>query len=392
MIKNIYITPPLPSTPLFTKLKHCMIKTSNLNNKKIYYYANSFYVNITKKDNLVDALDYTKKDNLVDALDYCDTLSDSANFNYSIGDLNSMYYNQKAQNLSNNLKKINTELQDKQDKGKITLNNLNYISKIENVQNYKIIIVVILLLIIIIISIIFNLNSKANYVKYLLLLLIVLFIVIYIIDHLYLDIEPFTISKELYGFNKFKNIINTDNDYISYRKIQDNYKNLDNYASIYTKLTNEQLGENEYHIRLNKLITSFEILNVLYKYKNELILFKMKSEISDKYMTNINKNLKKEISKYNNLNKFVKRINDKTKQTYNNIYFSTTNLTDIKYLLIYVTIISIVINVIIIEFKFNYVNKKILTLYIFLFLIGIIVYLYRNMIKVRVDAHKMYYQ
>jgi len=114
-------------------------------------------------------------------------------------------------------------------------------------------------------------------------------------------------------------------------------------------------------------------------------------ERNKQYINEINKNLKTEVDKYQHINALVKRSVKNTKNHYNNLYLTTLYYRDIVYLLIYLTIISILLNVIFIEFGFNYSDKRVLGLYIFLFILGIVIYFYRYLIRVKTNPRNRYF-
>ena len=413
LLYNIDIT---LNVPLYNKIKHCLIKTDKTNNKKIYssniYCDSNIYSNFDSIKFAVNDDNYQY--NITTALDKI-TTKESSN-SYTIGLIHTMYSSEfkDIKNIINsysNLDTINTKINELKDNSNINSINTNKTKKIKNFQYYEISIITTLLLICIILTIVFNLNNKQEYVKYLLSFLIMLFIIIYIIDNLYVNIEKFDDDNEifrrtkvndktvLYGFKEFKDIIKTSNliDTISYSNYSNTINNInstdyDNYYKIYEELIKDQADYSQQE-NLNKLATTFEILNVLHKYSNKLIFFKVKDEsLEDKcYISKINKNLKKEVDKYKNVKESVKSAGYRIQEQYNNLYMTTLSYRDIIYLLIYLTIISILINVIIIEYNLDYVDKKILALYIFLFFIGIVVYLYRYMIRVRVNPHNKYF-
>ena len=98
-----------------------------------------------------------------------------------------------------------------------------------------------------------------------------------------------------------------------------------------------------------------------------------------------------EKDKYKHINALVKRSVKNTKNHYNNLYLTTLYYRDIVYLLIYLTIISILLNVIFIEFGFNYSDKRVLGLYIFLFILGIVIYFYRYLIRINTNTRNRYF-
>ena len=145
-------------------------------------------------------------------------------------------------------------------------------------------------------------------------------------------------------------------------------------------------------LTLNSLITTYAILDFMYRFKN---IYKdqglANKERNKQYIDEINKNLKTEVDKYQHINALVKRSVKNTKNHYNNLYLTTLYYRDIVYLLIYLTIISILLNVIFIEFGFNYSDKRVLGLYIFLFILGIVIYSYRYLIRVKTNPRNRYF-
>ncbi len=317
------------------------------------------------------------------------------------GNNNEKYIKEILENKNNNnihknyenLDILNSNIVEYKDKSKILNINIDKTKNIKNFQYYETIIIVFILIIFIILTVVFNLNNKSENVKYLLPFLILLFIIIHFIDIFYINIEKFeTPRSPVNNLEDFKTIIKGFPIYSEYINTLNNYEkhinNAKNYSTIYKILTGGKLGNNNSeHLDLNKLITSFEIINVITLYIENKIMF----AFVDSYIYKINQNLKKEVDKYKNVKESVKSASYRIQEQYNNLYMTTLSYRDIIYFLIYLTIISILINVIIIEYKLDYVDKKILALYIFLFFIGIVVYLYRYMIRVRVNPHKKYF-
>jgi Mg2+ and Co2+ transporter CorA len=168
---------------------------------------------------------------------------------------------------------------------------------------------------------------------------------------------------------------------------------VNNYYDVFKYLT----GKDIYDVPsadpvLNSLITTYAVLDFMYKFKN---IYKdqglAKKERNKQYINEINKNLKTEVDKYQHINALVKRSVKNTKNHYNNLYLTTLYYRDIVYLLIYLTIISILLNVIFIEFGFNYSDKRVLGLYIFLFILGIVIYSYRYLIRVKTNPRNRYF-
>ena len=300
---------------------------------------------------------------------------------YSINtDIDTSYSNLSSMNKTINDNK-NTEKLIKNDITK-TINNID-------LQYYESVIVFIILIIFIAITIVFNLNNKKQYVKYLIPILILLFVIIHLFNNLYIQIEPFNSGPNLFGFEEFKGEL--DSKYDSKKTTIPTDAN--NYYDVFKYLT----GKDIYDVpsadsALNSLITSYAILDFMYKFKN---IYKdqglAKKERNKQYINEINKNLKTEVDKYQHINALVKRSVKNTKNHYNNLYLTTLYYRDIVYLLIYLTIISILLNVVFIEFGFTYSDKRVLGLYIFLFILGVVIYSYRYLIRVKTNPRNRYF-
>lgn len=278
-----------------------------------------------------------------------------------------------------NLSSMNKTINDNKNTEKLIRNDITKTTNNIDLQYYESVIVFIILIIFIVITIVFNLNNKKQYVKYLIPILILLFVIIHLFNNLYIQIEPFNSGPNLFGFDKFKGQLNSKYN-TKKTKIP---TNVNNYYDVFKYLT----GKDIYDVRsadpvLNSLITTYAVLDFMYKfsyYKNT------------QYINEINKNLKTEVDKYQHINALVKRSVKNTKNHYNNLYLTTLYYRDIVYLLIYLTIISILLNVVFIEFGFNYSDKRVLGLYIFLFILGIVIYSYRYLIRVKTNPRNRYF-
>ena len=278
-----------------------------------------------------------------------------------------------------NLSSMNKTINDNKNTEKLIRNDITKTTNNIDLQYYESVIVFIILIIFIVITIVFNLNNKKQYVKYLIPILILLFVIIHLFNNLYIQIEPFNSGPNLFGFDKFKGQLNSKYN-TKKTKIP---TNVNNYYDVFKYLT----GKDIYDVPsadpvLNSLITTYAVLDFMYKfsyYKNT------------QYINEINKNLKTEVDKYQHINALVKRSVKNTKNHYNNLYLTTLYYRDIVYLLIYLTIISILLNVVFIEFGFNYSDKRVLGLYIFLFILGIVIYSYRYLIRVKTNPRNRYF-
>lgn len=280
-----------------------------------------------------------------------------------------------------NLSSINKTINDNKNNEKLIRNDITKTTNNIDLQYYESVIVFIILIIFIAITIVFNLNNKKQYVKYLIPILILLFVIIHLFNNLYIQIEPFNSGPNLFGFEEFRSErYITDND--DYNKKSTIPTDVNNYYDVYKYLTDNDIYVDDVDNDLNKLITSYAILDFMYRFKNKK---------NKQYINEINKNLKTEVDKYQHINALVKRSVKNTKNHYNNLYLTTLYYRDIVYLLIYLTIISILLNVIFIEFGFNYSDKRVLGLYIFLFILGIVIYSYRYLIRVKTNPRNRYF-
>lgn len=281
-----------------------------------------------------------------------------------------------------NLSSINKTINDNKNTEKLIRNDITKTTNNIDLQYYESVIVFIILIIFIVITIVFNLNNKKQYVKYLIPILILLFVIIHLFNNLYIQIEPFNSGPNLFGFGEFNS-----EPYITNNEDYNNKKttiptDVNNYYDVFKYLTDNDIYVDDVDNDLNKLITSYAILDFMYRFKNKK---------NKQYINEINKNLKTEVDKYQHINALVKRSVKNTKNHYNNLYLTTLYYRDIVYLLIYLTIISILLNVIFIEFGFNYSDKRVLGLYIFLFILGIVIYSYRYLIRVKTNPRNRYF-
>ena len=281
-----------------------------------------------------------------------------------------------------NLSSMNKTINDNKNTEKLIRNDITKTTNNIDLQYYESVIVFIILIIFIAITIVFNLNNKKQYVKYLIPILILLFVIIHLFNNLYIQIEPFNSGPNLFGFSEFRSEpYITDNDDYNNKK-STIPTDVNNYYDVYKYLTDNDIYVDDVDNDLNKLITSYAILDFMYRFKNKK---------NKQYINEINKNLKTEVDKYQHINALVKRSVKNTKNHYNNLYLTTLYYRDIVYLLIYLTIISILLNVIFIEFGFNYSDKRVLGLYIFLFILGIVIYSYRYLIRVKTNPRNRYF-
>lgn len=294
----------------------------------------------------------------------------------------------------NNLLSMNKTINDNKNREKLIRNDITKTTNNIDLQYYESVIVFIILIIFIVITIVFNLNNKKQYVKYLIPILILLFVIIHLFNNLYIQIEPFNSGPNLFGFEEFKNDLSRSETLgTKYDTKKSTFPtNVNNYYDVFKYLTGEDIYEDTVNTNLNKLITSYAILDFMHRFKN---IYKYqglaKRTKNTQYINEINKNLKTEVDKYQHINALVKRSVKNTKNHYNNLYLTTLYYRDIVYLLIYLTIISILLNVIFIEFGFNYSDKRVLGLYIFLFILGIVIYSYRYLIRVKTNPRNRYF-
>lgn len=301
-----------------------------------------------------------------------------------------------------NLSSINRTINDNKNTEKLIRNDITKTTNNIDLQYYESVIVFIILIIFIVITIVFNLNNKKQYVKYLIPILILLFVIIHLFNNLYIQIEPFNSGPNLFGFDEFKTDLGSFIAKLRLTAIELATKyatkktaiptDVNNYYDVYKYLTDKDIYVADVDPTLNSLITSYAILDFMHKFKN---IYKdqglANKERNKQYINEINKNLKTEVDKYQHINALVKRSVKNTKNHYNNLYLTTLYYRDIVYLLIYLTIISILLNVIFIEFGFNYSDKRVLGLYIFLFILGIVIYSYRYLIRVKTNPRNRYF-
>ena len=376
----------LVNTPLLSNLKYNIesniITTSNVENKIRSVYDDSSGNNLLKLEynnnrydhditGLVDLFKtYLVSDTTIPKLDY----SFNTDIDKSYGNLSSM----------------NKTINDNKDREKLIRNDITKTTNNIDLQYYESVIVFIILIIFIVITIVFNLNNKKQYVKYLIPILILLFVIIHLFNNLYIQIEPFNSGPNLFGFEVFKSESHITSSYGSKKSTIPT--NVNNYYDVYKYLTDKDIYVADVDPTLNSLITSYAILDFMHKFKN---IYKdqglANKERNKQYINEINKNLKTEVDKYQHINALVKRSVKNTKNHYNNLYLTTLYYRDIVYLLIYLTIISILLNVIFIEFGFNYSDKRVLGLYIFLFILGIVIYFYRYLIRINTNPRNRYF-
>lgn len=340
--------------------------------------SNNHYTHDIK--DLVNLFDkYLREYQTIPKLDYSDN-----------NDINTSY---------SNLSSINRTINDNKNTEKLIRNDITKTANNIDLQYYESVIVFIILIIFIVITIVFNLNNKKQYVKYLIPILILLFVIIHLFNNLYIQIEPFNSGPNLFGFDSFiETLTSTATATAAELAIKYATKtttiptNVNNYYDVFKYLTGNDIYVADVDDDLNKLITSYAILDFMHKFKN---IYKnqglAKKEKNKQYINEINKNLKTEVDKYQHINALVKRSVKNTKNHYNNLYLTTLYYRDIVYLLIYLTIISILLNVIFIEFGFNYSDKRVLGLYIFLFILGIVIYSYRYLIRVKTNPRNRYF-
>jgi hypothetical protein len=290
------------------------------------------------------------------------------------------YNNTDIINSYSRLQDINNSIIMNQNKEKITRNDIDKTKKNIDLQYNEIIIVIIILIILIIVTGVLNINNKKQYVKYILLIIIILFLITYIFNILFIQIEPFTTTPNLYGFNTFKTAAEKLNSG-EYNGELDNLPSVNNYYDVYYCLTKKaiEIDTDPANTALNKLVTQYAIINMLHIFKNQ--------NTTD-YIIDIDKNLKKEINKYKYNNTVIGRSAKTQVEYYNDLYIKSLFYKDIVYLLIYITLISILLNIILIEFQYN---RIFVGLYLFLFILGIFIYSFRYLIRVRTNPTNRYF-
>lgn len=379
----------MPSDNLFTQIDDSFssdlqkniknrITTKTATNKIKSVYENGSNLKLEYNDDSKSRYNHDIK-GLVDLFEKYLVTDEAANTNipkldYSDNDdINTSYIN---------LSSMNKTINDNKNTEKLIRNDITKTTNNIDLQYYESVIVFIILIIFIVITIVFNLNNKKQYVKYLIPILILLFVIIYIFNNLYIQIEPFNSGPNLFGFDEFRSerYITNNDDYNNKKSTIPT--DVNNYYDVYKYLTDNDIYVDGVDNDLNKLITSYAILDFMYRFKNKK---------NKQYINEINKNLKTEVDKYQHINALVKRSVKNTKNHYNNLYLTTLYYRDIVYLLIYLTIISILLNVIFIEFGFNYSDKRVLGLYIFLFILGIVIYSYRYLIRVKTNPRNRYF-
>ena len=289
------------------------------------------------------------------------------------------YNNTDIINSYSRLQDINNSIITNQNKEKITRNDIDKTKKNIDLQYNEIIIVIIILIILIIVTGVLNINNKKQYVKYILLIIIILFLITYIFNILFIQIEPFTTTPNLYGFDTFKGTaIALNREYTN--KLTD-LPSVNNYYDVYYCLTKKAIetDTDTANTALNKLVTQYAIINMLHIFKNQ--------NTTD-YIIDIDKNLKKEINKYKYNNTVIGRSAKTQVEYYNDLYIKSLFYKDIVYLLIYITLISILLNIILIEFQYN---RIFVGLYLFLFILGIFIYSFRYLIRVRTNPTNRYF-
>lgn len=370
------------------------IKTEEAENKIKSVYENGSNLKLEYDNNANDRYEHSIKGLVNLFKKYLVTVPTIPKLDYSDNDdINTSYIN---------LSSMNKTINDNKNTEKLIRNDITKTTNNIDLQYYESVIVFIILIIFIVITIVFNLNNKKQYVKYLIPILILLFVIIYIFNNLYIQIEPFNSGPNLFGFAEFT----TDLDsFIAELRLTatvlatkyDSKKStippdVNNYYDVFKYLTGKDIYVSNVDDDLNKLITTYAILDFMYRFKN---IYKdqglAKRAKNTQYINEINKNLKTEVDKYQHINALVKRSVKNTKNHYNNLYLTTLYYRDIVYLLIYLTIISILLNVIFIEFGFNYSDKRVLGLYIFLFILGIVIYSYRYLIRVKTNPRNRYF-
>ena len=252
---------------------------------------------------------------------------------------------------------------------------------------------IIILIILIIVTGVLNINNKKQYVKYILLIIIILFLITYIFNILFIQIEPFTTTPNLYGFNEFKTaaiVLNSG----EYTNKLNNLPFVNNYYDVYKNLTSNEIETDDTNTELNKLVTQYAIIDMLYIFSEKSISTSEKyinnnqTQNTTDYIIDIDKNLKKEINKYKYNNTVIGRSAKTQVEYYNDLYIKSLFYKDIVYLLIYITLISILLNIILIEFQYN---RIFVGLYLFLFILGIFIYSFRYLIRVRTNPTNRYF-
>jgi hypothetical protein len=293
-----------------------------------------------------------------------------------------------------NLRDINKSINISQNNEKLKRNDIDKTKKVIDLQYYETLIVVILLIIFIIMTGVFNLNDKKHYIKYIIPILIFLFLIIHTFNTFFIHIEPFITTKELFGISDFK-----DNDVIKKNKLYtdkiNNLPNFNNYYDVYYYLTDYEIDKNpDLDLELNKLVTLYSILDMMNSFKkndNKKDEYIYNNINNSEYIKDIDTNLKKEVKKNIYAYNVIKISAKNAEKYYNDIYMSSLYYRDIVYLLIYLTIISILLNVVFIEFGYDYTDTYILGLYLFLFILGIFIYSYRYLIRVRTNPTNRYF-
>ena len=302
------------------------------------------------------------------------------------------YNNTNIINSYSSLRDISKSIRTHKDNEKITRNDIDKTKKNIDLQYYEIIIVIIILIILIIITGVLNINNKKRYVKYILLITIILFLITYIFNGLFIQIEPFTTTPNLYGFDTFKgeaNLLNAE-----YTSKLNNLPSVNNYYDVYYYLTKKAIETDSTNIPLNKLVTKYAIINMLYIFSEKSISTSEKyinnnqTQNTTDYITEIDKNLKKEVKKNINANNVIKMSAKTAKEYYYDLYIKSLYYRDIVYLLIYIILISILLNVVFIEFGYN---RIFVGLYTFLFILGILIYSYYYFIRVRTNPTNRYF-
>lgn len=286
------------------------------------------------------------------------------------------------------LRNINTSITKHKDLEKITRNDIDKTKNNIDLQYYEIIIIIILLIIIIIITGILNLNDKKPYVKkYIIPALFLLFLITYIFNSLFIQIEPFSVTPNLYGFDIFKvNAIITGTK--NYNAKIETLPSVNNYYDVYYHLTDNDIKTDTKNEALNKLVTKYTIIDMLYNFNNKNTNASKKYISTSHYISEIDKNLKQEVKKSISANNVIKSSEKNSKEYYNDIYRKSLYYNDVVYLLIYITLISTLLNAIIIDFGYN---RMFVGLYIFLFILGILVYSYRYLIRTRTNPSNRYF-
>ena len=365
-LKNNITYKRIQTKEVENKIKSVYENGSNL---KLEYNGSNYEHDITGLVNLFEKYLVDDQNSTIPKLDYSDN-----------NDIDTSY---------SNLSSMNKTINDNKNTEKLIRNDITKTTNNIDLQYYESVIVFIILIIFIVITIVFNLNNKKQYVKYLIPILILLFVIIHLFNNLYIQIEPFNSGPNLFGFDEFKGELVSKYD----SKKTTIPPDVNNYYDVFKYLTDNDIYDvPSADSTLNSLITSYAILDFMHKFKN---IYKdqglAKRAKNTQYINEINKNLKTEVDKYQHINALVKRSVKNTKNHYNNLYLTTLYYRDIVYLLIYLTIISILLNVIFIEFGFNYSDKRVLGLYIFLFILGIVIYSYRYLIRVKTNPRNRYF-